>query len=190
MRISLKQLSRRRRQAGVTLIEALVSMGVFGISFFSLYAGMSMGFSVIGNARENLRATQIMVEKMETIRLYSWDQINTPGFIPETFSESYFPAPPANGDGATTMAGGEATEGGTVQTVMYQEDGEGSSPSNHSSGVIYDGQVTIGNGPGGHTYSADLRRVRIALTWTSGGRTHNRSMVTYISRNGLQNYIY
>jgi len=170
MRIQLNRLLRRQRQAGVTLIEALVSMGVFGVSFFSLYAGMSMGFSVIGNARENLRATQIMVEKMETIRLYSWDQINTAGFIPVSFTDSYYPA----------NAGGEE--------AAYGEGGGGA--QGYAAGVVYSGRVTIGDGPSGLSYSTDLRRVSIALTWTSGGRVHNRSMVTYVSRNGLQNYIY
>ncbi len=182
MNLNFVKLARRRRQAGVTLIEALVSMGVFGVSVFSLYAGMSMGFSIIGNARENLRATQVMVEKMETIRLYSWDQINTPGFIPTTFSETYTPGTAAGGGGSSN----------TAQSSSYQEGGESGDTSSpyQSSGVVYSGQVTIGNGPGGHSYSADMRRVVVALTWTSGGRTHNRSMVTYISRNGLQNYIY
>lgn len=189
MRINLKEFRRRQRQAGVTLIEALVSMGIFGVSFFSLYAGMSMGFAVIGNARENLRATQIMVEKMETIRLYSWDQINTPGFIPATFTDYYFPAGAGGGSTSETSEGGTA-EGGTVASYGGETGGDTSSAGQSSGGVVYSGRVTLGNGPGGHTYSTDLRRVNISVTWTSGGRTHNRSMVTYVSRNGLQNYIY
>ena len=157
MRLKLNPL-RRRNQAGATLIEAIVSMGVFGISFVSLYAGMSMSFSIIGNARENLRATQIMVEKTETIRLYSWDQINTAGFIPATFTEYYDPS------------------GGT---------------NSSTSGVAYSGRVTIANGPSGHSYSADMKRVTISVSWNAaGGRTHSRSMNTYVTRNGLQNYIY
>lgn len=190
MRLNLSKLKNRRTQAGVTLIEALVSMGVFGISVFSLYAGMSMGFAVIGNARENLRATQVMVEKMETIRLYSWDQINTPGFIPATFTESYLPAGTSGGSGETVTAQGQTTGDGTVQTIAYAEGGGETAQSNYANGVVFAGQVTIGNGPGGHSYSADLRRVLITVTWTSGGQAHTRSMVTYISRNGLQNYIY
>jgi prepilin-type N-terminal cleavage/methylation domain-containing protein len=90
MRIS-QHKSGAVHQAGVTLIETVVSLAIFGVSFFSLYAGISMGFSIIGNARENLRATQILVEKTETIRLYSWDQINTTEFIPATFTEAYKP---------------------------------------------------------------------------------------------------
>ena len=47
------------------LIELVESVG-----------GISSGFSVLSAARENLRATQVMVEKLETIRLYNWDQLN------------------------------------------------------------------------------------------------------------------
>lgn len=41
--------------------------------------------------RENLRATQLILEKFETIRLYTWDQINgVNGFaIPAYFTNSY-----------------------------------------------------------------------------------------------------
>jgi len=39
-------------------------------------------------ARENLRATQIMLEKMEAIRLYNWGQLK-PGFIPTKFIANY-----------------------------------------------------------------------------------------------------
>jgi hypothetical protein len=156
MRINHSKPRHHRNQAGVTLIEALVSMGIFGVSFFSLYTGMSMGLSIIGSARENLRATQIMVEKTETIRLYSWDQINTSGFIPASFSEPYYP-----------------------KALNYG-----------NPGIIYNGTVTIGNGPSGQSYSTDLRKVTINLSWTSGGKSHQRSMSTYVAHYGLQNYIY
>jgi hypothetical protein len=52
-------------------------------------------------ARENERATQILLEKVETIRLYNWDQINSNGFIPATFSATYDP------------------QGGTNQGLVY-----------------------------------------------------------------------
>jgi hypothetical protein len=40
---------------------------------------------------ENLRATQIMLEKLETIRLYTWEQINGSNsyVIPRTFTNYY-----------------------------------------------------------------------------------------------------
>ena len=170
MRIIRNPIGQRQNRAGVTLIEALVAMSVFGVSFLSLYGGMSMGFSIIQDARENLRATQIMMEKMETIRLFSWNQVNTPGFVPATFTEEY--EPESSGGGAT---GSQTMSGGDTQST---------------NGLQYIGSVTIGSGPAGYSYSADMRNVTINLSWWSGGRRHDRSMTTYISRYGLQNYIY
>ena len=73
-----------------SMVEILVATTVLAIMFVSLYSGFSAGFAVIQLARENLRATQILQEKMETIRLYTWDQINTPGFMPTNFVESFY----------------------------------------------------------------------------------------------------
>ena len=72
------------------MVEILVAVVVLAIMFVSLYSGFSAGFAVIQLARENLRATQILQEKMETIRLYTWDQINTAGFVPTNFVEQFY----------------------------------------------------------------------------------------------------
>ena len=72
------------------MIEVLVAVVVLAIMFVSLYSGFSAGFAVIQLARENLRATQILQEKMETVRLYTWEQINTPGFVPTNFVDTFY----------------------------------------------------------------------------------------------------
>lgn len=81
----------------MTLIEVLIATAIFGILFVSLYAGISSGLAIIRNARENLRATQVMLEKMETIRLYSWDQVTQSGFVPASFTAPFWPADGGSG---------------------------------------------------------------------------------------------
>ncbi|MCI0747741.1 MAG: hypothetical protein L0Y58_20230 [Verrucomicrobia subdivision 3 bacterium] len=76
---------------GFSILEGLIGAVIMGTLFVSLYAGMTGGFSSIRRARENLRASQILLEKFETIRLYNWEQINTPGFVPATFTNYYAP---------------------------------------------------------------------------------------------------
>ncbi len=74
-----------------TLIEVVISILVCGIVFISLYAGMSQGFKVTQISRENLRATQVMVERLESIRLNTFDQLNSPGFVPtQAVNEPYY----------------------------------------------------------------------------------------------------
>src|ERR1051326_7449704 len=76
---------------GFTLIDALFAMVMAGVMFTALYAGLAFGFKVVKMARENTRATQVMLEKMETIRLYTWTQINSNGFIPTNkFTVPYY----------------------------------------------------------------------------------------------------
>jgi hypothetical protein len=58
--------------------------------FVTLYVAISQGFAIIQTARENLRATQVLQEKMETMRVYNWDQVTTPGFIPSSFTEPFY----------------------------------------------------------------------------------------------------
>ena len=86
---------------GFTLIEALIGMAVIGIVFLSLYGGLTSGFSATQVARENLRATQILAEKMETMRLYTFDQISSNGFIPASFTAPYYPLGQAGNQGIT-----------------------------------------------------------------------------------------
>jgi prepilin-type N-terminal cleavage/methylation domain-containing protein len=90
------------RQAGFTLAEIMVGCALLAVMAVSLYGGISFGFATITLARQNLRATQIALEKMEIVRLYSWDQVNSNGFVPLNFTAPYFP----------TFGGGGNTNGG------------------------------------------------------------------------------
>jgi len=81
----------RQKLAGFSLIEATIGLGIIGTVVGAMLSGIANGTFTMRMARENLRATQIMLEKVETIRLYSWDQINSNGFIPTTFTNLYDP---------------------------------------------------------------------------------------------------
>ena len=74
-----------------TLAEVVVSSGLIAISCLSLLIALSMGFSTVQANRENLRATQVMVQKMETLRLYNWTELQATNFLNPTFSEYFNP---------------------------------------------------------------------------------------------------
>ena len=92
--------SNRRKLAAFSLVEVTIGMSIVGTVVAALMSSFTSGTFTMQMARENLRATQIMLEKVETIRLYSWDQINTAGFIPTTFAATYDPQA-ANAQGVT-----------------------------------------------------------------------------------------
>ena len=83
-----------------TLVEVMVGVIILAIGIASLYLGFSQGFAVIQTARENLRATQILQEKMETIRLFDWNQIIT-GPSRTNFTASFYPLATPGSEGIT-----------------------------------------------------------------------------------------
>lgn len=151
-----------------SIVEALVSACVVGVLFISLYAGITAGFGALNSARENLRATQVLIDKMETLRLYSWTQVSTFGtstsYIPSTFTESFFPATTNYSDSLVSTG---ATGGG----------------------FTYYGTVEIANSGFTENYSNSVKLVTITLRWTNGV-SRSQSMSTYTAQYGIQNYIY
>lgn len=150
-------IARPGRATAFSIVEAIVGTGVVGIMFVSLYAGLASGFSTIRMARENLRATQVILEKMETIRLYTWEQLTETNFLPTNFTATYYPP------GSTNSAG---------------------------TGPTYFGTLTITQVNFGTTYDDELAVVTVSVTWDTAGVNRTRSLSTYVSPFGLQNYIW
>jgi hypothetical protein len=73
------------------LIEVIVAIAIVGLVVGTFYTALAHGFTVLRMEYEDRRATQILVQKAETVRLYTWDQINSNGFIPSTFTVAYDP---------------------------------------------------------------------------------------------------
>jgi type II secretory pathway pseudopilin PulG len=169
--MKLQPVFRPSRRTGIrafTIIEALVSACVVGVLFISLYSGITAGFGALNSARENLRATQVMIDKMETLRLYSWSQVSTFGsstsYIPTTFTESFFPA--------TTNYSRSLVSTGSA-----------------GAGFVYYGTVEITNSGFSQNYSNSVKVVTVTLRWTNGV-ARSQTMSTYTSQYGIQNYIY
>jgi len=68
-----------------SLVDIVVAMGLIGIILVGMLGGLGLVLSSVQWSREQARATQLMEEKLDTLRLYSWDQLNTPGFITTNF---------------------------------------------------------------------------------------------------------
>ena len=87
-------------ERGVTFVDVLMATAIIAVMCLGLVGSLTYGFFVMQMARENQRATQIMLEKVETIRLYRWDQVvYSNGFVPPTFTEVYDPQAPTNQQG-------------------------------------------------------------------------------------------
>ena len=138
----------------------MAGVAIVGISFASLYVGMASGFGLTRSSREDLRATQILLEHMEGIRLHNWNQVTQSNMIPSKFTTYYYPE---------SMGTNNSSQG-----VTY-------------SGNISVTTPVISPAP---TYIDKLRMVDVEVQWTSGQNQRSRRMSTIIARDGLQNYIF
>ena len=71
-----------------TIVETVVATLLLTSALVALYAAFSFGFGTIKLSQEDLRADQILVQKLETLRVYDWSKI-TNGYIPTAFTESF-----------------------------------------------------------------------------------------------------
>lgn len=146
-------------------------MALVSILFVSLYGGIASGFGVVNVARENLRANQILVEKMDTLRLYSWDQVNSNGFIPPTFTANFFPSVITN----------LVQTNDVLQTNLV---------SFTNTGIKYYGTVLVADAPVANAYATNMKLITVSLKWTNSNIPRTRELSTLISQNGMQNYVY
>ena len=109
----------RRSIFGFTLVEAMVAIGAAAFMLTALYSGLTFGFATVKLSREDLRATQILLQRLETLRLTDFSSIQT-----GTFTDYFDPTGATNGSSGTTYTITITTNAPTssdmpVQPVYY-----------------------------------------------------------------------
>ena len=83
------------------MMEVVMATGIIAITGAGVIGSINYGLCIIRLARENQRATQVMLEKLEAIRLYNWSEVTNSNFIPGTFTAAYDPTSATNSQGTT-----------------------------------------------------------------------------------------
>ncbi len=83
----------------MTLVDVVMAVAVLGVMAGGIFGSFRYGFFTLQLVRENQRATQIILEKVETLRLYNWEQLTNGVYtLPDEF---YDPQASANSQGTT-----------------------------------------------------------------------------------------
>lgn len=152
-------LHAQRSESASTLIEVIFATVIIAVAGAGVIGSINYGLFIMQLARENARATQIMLEKLESVRLYNWSEVTSNGYVPLNFTDYYDP------DGGVNAHGAVYTGTLSVSNATFS----GSTPS----------------------YSTNLRQFTVTVSWSTGGRVnHNRSLSTYVAKDGVQNYVY
>jgi len=159
---------RRRVSAGFTLIELMISALLAAILLAAVFSGISSSFALLDSTREHLRATQIIMSRLEGMHLEAWGNANQPtqlfdpSLVPTTFTDYFYP---------------QGLKGSTNE------------------GTVYTGTITIYKGNAISTsYANSLALVVVSVSWSDVVRgvtnAHTDTMSTYIGQYGVQNYVY
>jgi len=166
MRVGQQAVNQRgqgRAESGFTLVEVVCAVFVAAIAASVLFAGFSNGFALLRTTREDMRATQILMQKTEAFRLFTWQQLTNAQAQEPMFQEHYFPG------GAATNSPGPIYCG-TVSTT---------GPA-----------INLSDNP---PYKTSLHLITITLVWTNdtGSKpvVHSRQMQTLSALAGMQSYL-
>jgi len=143
----------------------MCATAIAAIVFLALFSGLTSGFNLTQMERENLRATQIALARMEGLRLYAWSsaQLFNPTMLPNVFTDYYYPY---------------GMGGFSTNNTMY-------------TGSVTIANVTLSPGA---SYSTNMQQIIVQVGWkdTFYGRTnaHVRTFNTYVAKYGIQNYVF
>jgi len=90
----------RKSEHASTIVEVIVATVIITIAAAGIISSINYGLFVMKLARENSRATQIMLERLESVRLYDWTEVTNAGFVPTLFTDVYDPQSDTNSQGA------------------------------------------------------------------------------------------
>lgn len=76
----------RRRRTGLSIVECLIGMALAGLTLAGLMTGITRVASVLTYSQEQAKATEIVGATIDTLRLYSWNQLTNPAFLPGHFA--------------------------------------------------------------------------------------------------------
>ena len=100
MRIPCKKQARETSQSAYTLAEVIIAVFLLATMAVSLFSALSYGFSNVQADREDLRATQILMQRTEAIRLCNWSQLQN-----LSFQTTYDPSGSSSGNAGTVYYG-------------------------------------------------------------------------------------
>jgi len=105
MKVKIAPKADEGSASGFTLVENVVALSIVAIMLTSLYGGFASGFSTMCTSREAQRATQIMLTKLETVRLSNYTLLSDKGYNPTSFTDYFDPKNVANGAGGIVYTG-------------------------------------------------------------------------------------
>ncbi len=155
--------ARRRCSPGAyTLLEVVFAVTVLGVLSVGLFGAFSSGLITVQSSREDTRAAQILMQKMEAVRLLTWSQGTNTVVASTNFTDYYDPT------------GNSQTMGALYQGFYSPSAAPSSIPADYRDSMRL---VTV------TVYWTNY-------TGNAKPKVETRQMQTYVARYGMQNYVF
>lgn len=118
MKIGIAANKAKSFRLAFTLIEVIMAVVIIGIAAAGLIGCFSGSFFVMRMARENQRATQVLIERAEAIRVFTWNDM-TNGNLPGAFTDYFDPSFSQFGGSAGVTYYGTVTTNAPAFSTSY-----------------------------------------------------------------------
>ena len=163
------RLSSKRSFSGITLVESTVGTAIAAIFLGSLFTINTSSMQTVKTAREAASASQVLQQRVESMRIANWHQITDPAWLRDNLMN-------ADAPGATALK--SLTEQLTI--VPYGSTTTGNIQLNRLNGT-----TTIINSTPLLTENAIRVIWTVTYTGTPRDRTMSRQMVTILAKGGV-----
>ena len=160
MKICFSKAVSNRAKAGTSFLDTLMGTAIFGTMFVSVCTGVGAGLKSTEVSRQNARAAQILIGKLECLRVLNWPDLSAPGALATTFTAPY------------------EMDGATAKTLGMNVS---------STNAFFQGKLSLKPSTTGESYSTNVLQVTAEVTWSFASRNFSRSVETLISAHGIQN---
>lgn len=92
----ISKITKHDSRSGFTFVESMVAILTGAVMLTALYSSLAFGFATVKLTREDLRATQILLQQLELLRLTSFSSITN-----GTFTDYFDPSGVSNGKAGT-----------------------------------------------------------------------------------------
>jgi len=154
-----------RREAGDSFAKMLTGIAFLSVAVTALYGAFTPVYRVIRSTREDLRASQIVMQKAEALRLFTRSQVgDTNNYRQPFLVEPYNPRRVTHTSGGVQYAGYLSTAGPAAAGDLA------------------------------NTSRSHLRSVTVTLCWTNSDGAkpvvHRREMQARLAPNGMPKYLW
>lgn len=161
------------KQAGFTLIEAVVAMTIFAIGVVGLVTLSTVAKSTSEQGRDSVQVSNYLQEGMEAVRLLrnaAWTNVSTDGGYRLSAQAGQTPAWQLVSGGSETV--GKYQRSVTISAVRRQD--------TDSSATLTAGDKIVPSG--GSFDDPDTKKITVTISWQQGSRTINRTLYAYITK--------